>query len=137
MKYFLLSVITFSICATSFAADEWKTYFKNEEVEILYRYAACHDETNGIHQQKVFFKFVNLTGKKEEIIFFREYFYSSSEKGKADKAGFTVELNPNEVKEGECATQDRAFFIYSKQLNFASTELKKFELKDIHVKIIG
>ncbi len=81
-------------------------------------------------------KFVNLTDKNTEITFNCEYTYSSNVVSKPDKSTFRVSLNPKEIKQGECDTPDKAFVFFSKQLNFVSTEVKKFELKNVSVKTI-
>ena len=135
MKYILLTALTTFFCASAIAED-WKPYFKNNQIEIQYRYADCNDEANGIHQQKVLLKFVNLTNEKTEISFSKELNYNSSAPASSDIKNFTLLLNPGGTKEGICSEKDKSFFIFSKQLNFKSTELKKFELKNISVKTI-
>src|SRR6476620_10416120 len=92
LKTTLVIVCAMLYSVATFATGEWKSYFKNNEVEILYRYSDCHDEHNGIHQQKILFRFVNLTGKEHEVIFSREYTYNNSSKIKADKSEFSVKL---------------------------------------------
>lgn len=135
MKLFL-TAITCLLYSSVFSTD-WTTYFKNEKVEIQYQYADCHDEHNGIHQQKIFLRFVNLSNQKEEVSFTKELTFSNGRTSTADGKTFIVLLNANEEKTGECSNkEDNALFLFSKQLNFTSTELRKFELKNISVKII-
>ena len=134
MKNLFLSLLV--MCsATAFAADDWKSYFKNNEVEILYRYSDCHDVANGIHQQKILLKLVNLQNKKVEVSYSKELTFSNTSAA-PDVKGFSVSLAPNATVEGECTTKDNRLYIFSKQLNFSSTELRHFELKDISVKAI-
>jgi hypothetical protein len=135
VKYILLTAIAALFCSTCFAED-WKSYFKNEQIEIQYRYADCHDEANGIHQQKVLLKFVNFTNGKTAVSFSKELNYNSSKPASTDVKTFTLLLNAGESKEGLCSEKDNALFIFSKQLNFKSDELAKFELKNISVKTI-
>jgi len=135
VKLFLPALLCF-LSSSLFSAD-WTTYFKNEKVEIQYQYADCHDEHNGIHQQKVFLRFVNLSNQKEEVSFTKELAFSNGKTSNADARIFTVQLNANEEKTGDCLNKtDNALYLFSKQLNFSSTELRKFELKNISIKTI-
>ena len=139
MKKIFFTALAVIFCAISFAADNWKTCFKNNEVEILYQYSDCHDEHNGIHQQKVLLKFINSSNEKKEITFGRDLTYNTDGNINSltgDVKLFSIQLQPNETKEGLCSDTDKALFIFSKQLNFKSSELGKFELKNISVKTI-
>ena len=120
---------------TLFAADDWKSYYKNNEVEILYRYSDCHDIPNGLHQQKILLRFINFKDKPVEIFYTKELTFSNS-LSKPDERLFSIHLNSGETQEGACDTKDNRLFIFSKQLNFNSTSLKHFELKNISVKPI-
>jgi len=117
------------------AADDWKSYFKNDQVEILYRYTDCHDIPNGIHQQKILLRFVNYKEKPVEIFFEKELTFSNSIT-KPDVREFSVHLNGGEILQGDCDVKDNRLWIFSRQLNFNSTHLKHFELKNISVKNI-
>ncbi len=100
-------------------------------------YADCHDAHNGLHQQKIFLRFVNLSNQKEEVSFTKELTFSNGKTSTADGKTFTIQLNANEEKTGDCLNkEENALFLFSKQLNFTSTELRKFELKNISVKTI-
>lgn len=120
---------------SAFAADDWKSYFKNSEVEILYRYSDCHDIPNGMHQQKILLRFINFKMEPVEVFYTKELTFSNS-MTKPDVREFSVHLNQAEKLEGDCDTKDNRLFIFSKQLNFNSTSLKHFELKNISVKTI-
>lgn len=118
------------------AAHNWKTYFKNTQIEIQYCYTECHDETNGIHQQKILLRFVNLTNTKTEVSFQKELTYSPAVSVSSEAKTYTVSLSPLEQKEGNCSLKENALYIYSKQLNFESRQLTHFDLKNISVKNI-
>ena len=125
------------LCSISvFASDDWKSYFQNKEVEILYRYSDCHDIPNGLHQQKILLKVVNLQDKKVEVFYTKELTFNTTSAEKPDVRVFSVYLGPLDTAEGDCDTKDNRLFIFSKQLNFNSTHLTHFELKDISVKIV-
>lgn len=134
MKHLLLTILTMAMVSSASATGEWKSYFKNNEVEVLYRYSDCHDEANGIHQQKILLKFVNLQNKKVEVTYTKELSFSNRQNGKPDVRDFSVQLEPKATIEGTCTVKDNRLFIFSKQLNFEATKLEKFELKNISVK---
>ncbi|MES2620453.1 MAG: hypothetical protein V4615_06340, partial [Bacteroidota bacterium] len=75
MKHIFTTAIMALLCATAFAADNWKTYSKQDQVEIRYRSTDCHDEVNGIHQQKILLQFINLSTDVQEVTFSKELVY--------------------------------------------------------------
>ncbi len=136
MKHTLIAMLTMLFVIPAMAGEDWKTYFKNNEVEVLYRYTDCHDEANGLHQQKILLKFVNLQNKKVEVFYTKELTFSNTTNAAPDARVFSVQLEPNATVEGDCSTRNNALYIFSKQLNFSSTQLSKFGLKDFSVKPI-
>lgn len=138
MKRTILPLMFVLFSAVAFAGDDWKSYFKNNEVEILYRKADCNDDANGIHQQKILLKVVNLQNKKVEVFYTKELNFSKADATASapDVREFSVTLEPNATVEGDCKVRDNRLFIFSKHLNFSGTELKKFDLKNISVKPI-
>ena len=135
MKNTFLSLLIM-VCGTSVFAADWKTYFKNNELEVLYQYSDCHDNANGIHQQKILLKFVNLQNKKVEVSYTKELTFSKAKSTSPDVKKNTVQLASNATLQGECTTNDNRLYIFSKQLNFSSTHLEKFELKNISIEAI-
>jgi len=134
VKHLLFALLTILMVLPAMAAEEWKSYFKSTEVEVLYRYTDCHDEANGLHQQKIILKFVNLQSKAVQISYGKQLTFSNKQASKPDVHQFTVKLAPNATMQGDCTTKNNALFIFSKQLNFSSTQLEKFELQNISVK---
>lgn len=133
MKHLLLTFLTIAMVTSASAAEEWKSYFKNNEVEVLYRYSDCHDDANGIHQQKILLKFVNQQNKKVEVFYTKQLDFSNHT-GTPDVRDFSVQLEPKATVEGTCTVKDNRLYIFSKQLNLEATKLEKFELKNIIVK---
>lgn len=119
----------------SVAADEWKSYFNNHGVEVMFRYADCHDIPNGLHQQKILLRFANY-GEKPVVISFSKALTFSNSGAQPDVRDFTVHLNGGEIIQPDCDTKDNRLWIFSKQLNFKSTHLKHFELQNITVKTV-
>lgn len=134
MKYLVL----FWLCCITLAtnASDWKVYYTGKSVVIYYKYEDCHNDGKGIHQQKVLFAFENLSDKKITVSFAKEMSYTNSPKIVADKSLFNVVLSPKQRMEADCEGRDRSLYIFSKQLNVPSGELKKFDLKNITVKTI-
>ncbi|MFN8323881.1 MAG: hypothetical protein U0T74_14550 [Chitinophagales bacterium] len=130
----ILGLFFFSLSAM--AADEWKSYFKNNEVEILYQYANCHDEVNGIHQQKVLFKYVNLSNHAVVISFNKQSSFTDTPASSKPENNCAVTLQANQTVEGRCTDKDKAFFIFSRHLNMQGRKLIAFDLKNITVKTI-
>lgn len=134
MKRTLFFLMMLLLTVTTFAGENWESYFKNKEVEILYREADCHDDANNVHQKKVLLKIVNLQNRKVEVYFTKELTFTGNTAAKPDIREFSVTLEPDAVAEGTCATRDNRLYIFFRQLNLQSIELEKFELKDIVVK---
>lgn len=133
-KLSILSLFFLSLSVS--AADDWKSYFKNKEVEILYQYANCHDEVNGIHQQKVLFKYVNLTNAAVEVSFNKQSSFSDTPASSKPENNCALTLQAQQSKEGTCADKDKVFFIFSRHLNMPGRKLIAFDLKNITVKTI-
>lgn len=129
--FFLGILLTLSVSASG----EWASYYADKSVQILYRHEDCHDEINGIHQQKVLFKFVNLTGKTISISFTKELTYTGRPASSGDK-GYTLTLKPGQSIEGDCTYKDKTFYAFAKHLNMDGTTLQKFDLKNISVTTI-
>lgn len=136
MKHLLFPLVFLMLSLTTFAGENWKTYYKTKEVEIQYCEVDCHDDTNGVHQRKILLKITNRQNKKVEVYYTKELTFSNKNVERPDVREFSVTLEPNATIEGSCNSRDNRLFIFSKQLNFSSTELKKFELKNISVKPI-
>ena len=134
MKHTLTTAAAVLCCLLCAAADTWTSYFKTPQLEIQYRYADCHDNANGIHQQKVLLRFINLTGKNAEVSFTKSLEFNNGKQNNAEGKTYTVLLSAGETKEAACEEHSPALYIFSKQLNFKSTALEKFELKNISVK---
>lgn len=135
MKQKILALFLTVLSMSAFAADDWKVYYQSADVVIEYRYADCHDVTNGIHQQKVFLRFKNNTSHKIEVSFQLKKSYSKTKNTESsDEKTERVVIPANSTVVGDCSTKNRSIVIFSKQLNFADAELQKFDLKNISIK---
>lgn len=130
-----LTLLTMLLVVFAYATNEWKSYYSDNSVQIFYRYTDCHDDTNGIHQQKVVFRFVNLTNKNIEVSFAKQLVYSNQTASGADKP-FSLSLLPKQTVEGTCNEKNKTLFSYAKQLNTNCAQLQEFKLTNITVKII-
>lgn len=116
------------------AQDVWENYFQDSRVKVEFRYTDCHDVVNGIHQQKILLRFLNLTNSSIEVSYQRKPDYGE---------GYTYETNlqhislgANAVIEGSCSEKDKSLFFFSRHLNKQGRSLHRFELANIHTKIV-
>lgn len=136
MKHALLVLLCSLALLSARAADDWKVYYQNAGITISYRYADCNDAANGIQQQKVFLKFASAAAQDVKITFDRKLQYDGQAISSGDHA-YEVVLKAGETREGNCETRDKAFYIFSKQLNTEGSVLKTFILSSIIVKPIN
>lgn len=129
-----LTLLAVFMALFAHATDDWKSYYSDNSLNIFYRYTDCHDDANGIHQQKVVFRFVNLTNKNIEVSFAKQLIYHQATNG-ADKT-FSLSLPPNQSVEGSCNEKDKALFSFVKHLNMEGAQLQDFKLTNISVTTI-
>ncbi len=116
-------------------AEQPKEAFSNEQLSVTYTYSNCHDNQNGIRQEKVLLSFQNKTNQTITVSFDRNLWYNDvALNTSGNEKRFTVELKPNQQIAGECATKDKAFVIFSKQLDIKGRQLTKFALDNISIK---
>lgn len=135
MKQILLLAVALCSVALCKAADDWKLYFSNESIAIYYTYADCHDDTNGIHRQKILYRLVNKTDSKVEVSFTKLLHYTNSAPTEGDGKSHIV-LDKAQQVEGDCASRNSALHTFVKHLDMKGRELIKCELKNITVKPI-
>lgn len=135
MKNILLLAVALCCAISSKAADDWKLYFSNGYIEIYYTYTDCHDEANGLHQQKILYRFVNKSSTNVEVSFSKDLYYTDSSPITTEAVNKIV-VNKMQQVEGDCSTRNNALYTFIKQLNIQARELKKCELKNITVKPI-
>ena len=116
--------------------NNWKNYFKSEEVRIDYRYQDCISSANGTAKQYVLFKINNETDQPLELTYQRVMWYNDKCLGCDNGTEYTVvlELAPDEQVTGTCEDKNKALKIFSKMLNREASELDKFELRSINAK---
>lgn len=129
----LLWLTLLSITAVTKAAD-WKEYYSNGMVKVFYTTRQCHDNANGIHQEKIFFKFQNTGSQKALITFTKALTYN----GKTIKpeGENRIVLNAGETREATCAEKDKSYFIMVKHLDMNGRVLDHFELQNITITVI-
>lgn len=135
MKNLLLLTVAFFCFTVAQAANDWKLYFSNESIEIYYTYTDCHDEANGLHQQKILYRIVNKTNSNVEVSFSKTLYYDNSKPFTSETLNTAV-VNKWDAVEGDCSNRNTALYTFIKQLDIPSKELKKCELNNITVKPI-
>ena len=127
----LFTVLSMCFFTSSLFANDWQVYLANEKVKIFYKYADCHDETNGLHQDKVLFKYENLTDKNLSLNFNRVPVYSKSNRP-ADVFNYTLQLAAKQIISADCATKDKSLIAFSKHLEKPDArQLQSFTLSII------
>lgn len=135
---FIADSSTAQISSIKVKSKDWQQFFNNEFVLISYRYDECHDVQEGIHNENVYIRIVNITGQKLKIEWNTEYWYNDICYG--CEAGNTenykvLTLEPNQQIEGSCGGKNQnELRLLSKMLNFnKETVLTNFNLRDFKV----
>ena len=118
-----LPLITFS--------QEWLPYSSNEKLQIDYKYMTCNDDANGIHQEKVLFKYTNLTENSLDVSLSITSSYINNGKEystKPDVKIINLILSPGQVLEGTCQEKNKALFLFSKMIDTEASALKNFTI---------
>lgn len=130
-----LTLFAMLLVVFTYAADEWTNYYSDNSVQIFYRYTDCHDDAASVHQQKVVFKFVNLTAQAIAVNFNKQLFYSGQKQAGGDKP-FQLSLQPKQSVEGSCNEKDKTLFSFVKHLNMDGAQLQDFKLTNISITTI-
>jgi hypothetical protein len=124
----------------------WTIFKELSSVKIEYKFQECNSTVLGGFKNlnMVFFKFTNRTSKNIEVSYMRELYFdgecSNCDKLDRDDNQFTVALGPNEVKEGNCDSQERGLSIPANFIKLvqgmSGTELTDFKLINLETKVI-
>ena len=126
---FLLSSMSFS--------QSWKEYSSDENLKIEYQYSYCNDDKNDIHQEKIFFRYTNMTENTLEVNESISATYTSNGKElqtKGDVPELIITLKPHEVIEGNCLDKNKTLVLFSKMLNIEASKLKNFTITINNIK---
>lgn len=132
-NFLFLASLLFSI--PSIAAD-WQIYFENTQLTIYKQTVECHDESKGLYQEKVFFKFENKSSENINVSFDKITVFSTS-KATSDQVTYSVTLGNKESKEGSCGIKDKSLVTFSRFLNKpAVARLQSVEISNIKIQTI-
>ncbi len=130
-------LILFCFFTIDVQGQEWNVYSMDDKLKIEFRFDECHDKINDVHQQRVFFRYSNLTDNSLEVHLIMSSVYMKNGKEtsiKNDKPEFILSLSPGQILEGNCNETDNFLNLFSKMLNFKSSELKDFTIKIAEIK---
>jgi hypothetical protein len=130
------NILAFCFLSISLLAksNEKKVWFSNSQLEIFSYKENCHDQLNGIQQEKVMFVFQNKTGNRLSVSFERQLWFDNRlAKQSPAESRFTILVEPNQTLQGNCTLKDKALVVYSKQLNLKGKELTNFTIENIQV----
>jgi hypothetical protein len=113
---------------------EWKIEYIDSEIKVESRTLIVDDKANGIKHERIIFKYSNLSSKKITISFSRKLYYNGKCIGcenSLDKK-ISITLNPLESKSYDDLNNDKAYYVFSKDLNKTITKtLDSFQLTSI------
>ncbi|OFY85417.1 MAG: hypothetical protein A3F72_03885 [Bacteroidetes bacterium RIFCSPLOWO2_12_FULL_35_15] len=99
-------------------SNDWKIEYVDNEIKIESSKLIILDKTNGTNQERIVFKYTNLTFKKLTLSFARTLYYDGKCYGcDNQEKRFEILLNPSETKSYDDLTKDKLYFIFSKDLN--------------------
>ncbi len=117
--------------------SDWKLYIERNGVQFYTKTVKCHDEVNGIHKEVVLIKATNTTSYKFEIKWKNEIWYDNNCvncNSKSKEYQFSMILEGDQSKEGDCINKEQGLNIFSKFLNYSDKSvLTKFNLIDLEV----
>lgn len=115
--------------------NSWQTYKSLPEADIFFKLEQCHDNVNGIHREYVLLKFVNKTNNRIKLSWNMERYEADvCTTCNKDEYKYSLELDPNQSVEGECATHDKKLSVFVKHLDLPNAKpYSKFELGSLTV----
>lgn len=145
-KYILISTIVFTMFLNLLSnaqnadnSSSWKLYKEITGLQIYSKDMNCHDDQNGIHEQYIFFQFINATSETMIVSWQKELWYNEKcttcEKPANSENTFSVTIAPGESIEGSCNnTSSAGLKIFSGFINTVrGSKLTKFEFKNMTV----
>jgi hypothetical protein len=116
---------------------DWKSYYKDNKIEISYKYADCKLPSRGSNRENVYLKIANKTSDKIAVRWNTEYWYNEKCANCISKEGMAkvLLLEAQEAKEGTCSEACAPELkIFSKMLDLPNQSiLTDFKMKDITV----
>ncbi len=114
--------------------SEWEEYNTVNNVTISYKYIDCNNPGQGTFKEYVVFRFQNNNTVPVKIEWDQIRYYDNKDNTSENSIENHKELilGSEEIFESSCDT-GRGFNIFSKFLNYKTTELIKFELSNIKV----
>ncbi len=129
-------LLLLTVSASAQTDGKWELFNSTDGVEIYSQEVSCY-ATNIPDQIAVLFKVVNTTGQRIKIEWDLALWYNGVEhqENLADGENhYTIELDANEIKIGDCEIPFGALYIYKDFITYdTNTKLTKFELQNITV----
>lgn len=99
-------------------SSDWKIEYIDNDIKIESSKLIVDDKKNGIKQERIIFKYTNLTSQKLTLTFSRTVYYNGKCYGCDNQdTRFTITLDSLETKSYDDLTKDKLYFIFSKDLN--------------------
>ncbi len=117
-------------------SQEWTTFQTNEYISIEYARIDHVSKSDGIHHQRIIFKYTNLTDSDLELSFQRLLTYNAKNGELLQEKTYSVSLPAQgSVQYNQTNSTDKTFYIFYKDLggtiksNLANFEIVHLEYK--------
>ena len=145
MKYKLLFACLAAVCVRGYAVGQqlsgqksatWQSYYKDEKVEIEYRYADCDIPSQGSSTEKIFLQFKNLTNAALKVSYELELQMGNNCfncAGGDREFQKEVLLQPKQIITGICSENNpKVLEIFSKFRNYPNNSvLENHKVKNV------
>lgn len=130
----LLTSIFLSFFSLSALCQDWKAIEQNEQYSIYVAEFEYKNESDGIHHQRLVFKYQNHTMKPIQISFNREVKYDGQYV--TQDRNFIVELSANSyVQYDESKAYDKLYYLFKNdQKGFIKQSLEDFRITNLRMK---
>lgn len=131
----ILTVVFVTTLHAAFAqeANQWSTYYADQQVQISTQYSDCHYPEKGVHNRYLLLKIENLTAEPLSV----SYQLNRAYNGNAltpDKSAFSFTINGQSAIEASCHNLKSGLHLFSKMLaNETQSVLSGFELTQLTI----
>ncbi len=128
----LLTLMTSSVISLGTFAQDWSSVFSGAEISVYVAEIEYKNPSDGIHHQRLIFKYENHTSQPVELHFNREVNYGTVT---TQEREFTLQIPENSsVVYDDKKKHDQTFYLFKKDNEgFISKILKDFKIINIRI----
>lgn len=143
--YYLLKTsgfiaLLFFLCGFTSADQDWQVYFENDLVRIEMNTFRCTSLQNGTDNNYILLRISNKTHENIEVSYLKETWYDgvcSNCNSSSPEHANTLVLSPEEIKEGNCDSEQALRIFQNMPSGFTKRALTHFEIKNLAVKTLN